>query len=75
MKPMTEDDWEAESDAHALEQAEMIRSDLPRFSKAITAAKIIAERKAKEKEAMEKVANAKMVYDNSPDMDGKKKKK
>ena len=71
----TEADWQAEDDAYALKQAEMIRKDLPRFSKAIAAAKKMAEEKAKEKEALDKVANSKMSYDNSPDMGGKKKKK
>jgi len=68
--PMSDNDWQAEDDARTLSEAEVIKSDASRLSKAEAAAKTISERKQKEAEAMKKIATGGMVYDKSPNMGG-----
>ncbi len=68
---MSDEDWQARSDARMLAEAESIKSDGIRLSKAQgAAAKMLEEEKA-EKAALAKVAGGGMVYDKSPDMGGK----
>lgn len=66
-------DWEAEEDARTLARSEEIKGDGTRLNKAQIAATRIKEEKQKEAERMALIANAKMSYDNSPDM-GKENK-
>ncbi len=61
-----EDDWQAEDDARTIARAEAIKADPERMKKAMEAAKRIAERERIEKEAMQKLADAKMDYSKSP---------
>ncbi len=51
-----ETDWEAESDANVLAQAEEIRLDFQRSMKARGAAKKMVEKRTKEAEAMANIA-------------------
>ena len=67
--PITsEDDWEAEEDAHTLVRAGEIKGDMGRLNKAQQAARRLLEEEKKRVEAMAQIANAKLTYDNSPDM-------
>ena len=67
-EPMSEKDWQAESDARTLATAETIRADAPRLTKATEMARKMAEREEKEKEALSKIAEGKAIYNNSPDL-------
>ena len=61
-------DWEAEDDARTLANAEVIKGDAERSRKATEMARKIAEHNQAEKEAMEKIGDAKALYNNSPDL-------
>ncbi len=50
------DDWEAESDAHTLAQAEAIKADKRRMGRAAKAAKKLADEQAEKAKAMKKIA-------------------
>jgi len=69
-QPMSDSDWEADSDARTLSEAEIIKNDASRMLKAQSAAKKIADRKAEENMAMRTIAAGKIAYPNSPGMGG-----
>ena len=72
MAPTSEEDWEAESDARTLAEAEGIKAVPEKMKKAQAAAKrMLAEEKAKA-EAMEKIAGAKFDYKDKPKEEKKK---
>lgn len=52
-------DWQAESDARTLMEAEVIKKDSKRFNAALKAADRMADDKKKESDAMSKVAGLK----------------
>lgn len=56
MGPVTESDHRARWDAETLAQAELIKDDPNRLDKAKSAAKVLADKEAKETKAMRKVA-------------------
>lgn len=64
-------DWEAESDARTITEAEVIKADQGRFTRAQAKAKIMLEEKQIEAKALKKLANAKMDYSKSPKLPGK----
>jgi hypothetical protein len=53
-QPATEEQWQAESDARTIMEAEVIKADEKRFKKAVAA--------AKKMKALEKLADSKMDY-------------
>lgn len=57
-----EEDWEAESDARTIMEAEAIKADEKRFNKAVAAAKKMKEEEAEKMKALEQLANAKIEY-------------
>jgi len=65
-KTEEEKEWMAENDAHTLTEAEVIKADPERFKMAQEVAKKIAEDQKAKAEAMQRIANAKMEYKNSP---------
>lgn len=63
--PTTDEQWQAESDARTLAEAETIKADAGRNLKAQKAAARLLEEKEKEAEALRMLANAKMDYSKS----------
>ena len=61
----SEKDWQAESDARTLTEAEVIKSDEKRMGAAQKAAKRIQEEEEIRATAMKKIAGAKMDYSKS----------
>lgn len=57
-----EKDWQAESDARTLVEAEVIRSDPERLKAAQEKAKKMADEKKRESEAMSRLANGQLDY-------------
>ena len=55
-EPKTDEEYAAHSDARTLAQAEEIRADKQRLSKAREAAKALAEKEQEEATAMKKIA-------------------
>jgi hypothetical protein len=55
----SEEEWQAESDARALEEARLIQADSSRLERAQTAAKRLAKEKQEEADAMKVVAGGK----------------
>ena len=66
MMPKTEEDYQAEGDAHTLIQAEMIMGDEKRMEKAKQACQWMIEEEDKKQEAMKRIAGAKLEYLKSP---------
>ena len=62
MMPMSDENWEAESDAHTLAEADVIRKNNTRRTAAEKAAVDMAKRKAEEAAAMAKVAKGQLSY-------------
>lgn len=65
MNRKTEADWKAESDAHTLAEAEVIKADEKRHASAKEAGERLATEARKRAEAMERIANTKMKYEKS----------
>lgn len=63
--PTTDEQWQAESDARTLAEAETIKADAGRNLKAQKAAARLLDEKEKEAEALRMLANAKMDYSKS----------
>lgn len=63
--PKTDEEWQAESDARTLAEAETIKADAGRNLKAQKAAARLLDEKEKEAEALRMLANAKMDYSKS----------
>ena len=70
MQPKTDAEWQAESDARTLTEAELIKSDPVRHPKAQNAARILLEQKQKEIEDLKKISGAKIDYSKSMNKDG-----
>ncbi len=66
MSTKSEADWEAESDARTIIEADVIKADPQRFSKAQARAKIMLEEAEAKAKALKKLANANMSYPKSP---------
>jgi hypothetical protein len=66
--PMTDEEWEAHSDARTLAEASLIRGDSGRMVKAQEAARKISEKADEEKEAMKRIAQGRLMFPNSPEM-------
>ena len=62
----SESEWEAESDARTIAEAEVIRNDSARLIKAQAAAKRLADEARERAEAMERAAKGIGLYPNSP---------
>lgn len=62
MMPTSEKDWEAESDARTLAEADVIRKDTARLTAAEKAAVDMAKRKKEEADAMAKIAKGNLDY-------------
>jgi hypothetical protein len=62
----SEEDWQAEDDAHTIARAEEVKADPERLKRAQKAAKRIVEQEKARAKAMEKLAKAKLEYPNSP---------
>lgn len=58
-EPMDDKNWQAESDAHTLIEAETIKLDKKRMEKALKAAKDIAKEKESEAKAAKKIVKNK----------------
>ena len=59
---MDEKEWQAESDARTLVEADVIKSDPERLKAAQEKAKKMVEEKKRESEAMDRVANGQFDY-------------
>ena len=66
MPDKKEEEWKAESDARALQEAEAIKADEKRMGRAQKAAKRMLEEEQVKAEALKKIAGAKMEYSKSP---------
>jgi hypothetical protein len=62
-----ENEWQAECDARTLAEAECIRMDEDRLSKAQEAAKHLAEEEHEHAEAMARAGRGMIEYSKSPD--------
>lgn len=62
MMPTSERNWEAESDARTLADADVIRNDIARRTAAEKAAVDMAKRQKDEAAAMAKIAKGKLDY-------------
>lgn len=57
-----EEQWQAESDARTIMEAEAIKADEKRFNKAVAAAKKMKAEEEEKMKALEQLANSKMDY-------------
>ncbi len=57
-----EEQWQAESDARTIMEAEAIKADEKRFKKAVAAAKKMKDEEEEKMKALEKLADSKMDY-------------
>ncbi len=62
MEPISEQNWEAESDAHSLAEASVIQKDSKRAAAAAKAAVDMANRQQADAEAMRKVSTSQLSY-------------
>lgn len=67
-------DWEARSDFHSLSQAEEIKSDKKRYSKALKAGRSVLKDREDDIKAMKKVASKKPAKKSAPKKSTKKRK-
>jgi len=65
---MVEKDWEAESDAHTLAEADAIRKDEQRLHKAEAVAVNLAKTARDEATSMSKIANQEMFAKSAKDL-------
>lgn len=57
-----EEQWQAESDARTIMEAEAIKADEKRFNKAVAAAKKMKDEEEEKIKALKQLANANMNY-------------
>lgn len=69
-RPMAIEDHWPEGDAHSLAEAKVIQADPKRHAAAVKAAQEMADKKAKEAEAMQGVASAKPNKSDKPSRGG-----
>ena len=67
MATKSEQDWQAESDARTLQEAEAIKTDQKRMGRAQEAAKKMLKEEQAKADALKRLANAKIEYSKSPE--------